>query len=290
MPRTGLHFVASVPAGLQNLAAAIVIQTPDMGTDAGADMGADIGLGDTGTSDMDAGTSGDAGADMAPIEADPLPIVDGVDPFTPIVDRLGAAEVASNGVVALLFSTLNDNRRGVLLDLTTYDQRRVTFEKGLKGAVSDLSGSTFVVLHSKQEGEIPAGTTPIDPIYIERSWAISLVDVASGANRLILTPHEAGRSTLWSEEGFVKLYLGFRVPDDETKREETMKQIVVANLKTFATDTIRLSSFPEGFGRIDPARRIFVSQIHEQGRLTFLDVDTDARQTVTGYQLNAGID
>ena len=96
---------------------------------------------------------------------------------------------------------------------------------------------------------------------------------------------------MWSDEdGLVKLYLGFKVPSLDYQRVETQKDILVANLSTFATKTFRLASYPEGLGIVGPARRVYISQIHPQGRMTFVNVETDERQTVTGYQLNSGID
>ncbi len=297
LPRTGNHFIATVPEGLQNLAAALAVIEPPVMMDAGMD---DAGMGDAGMSDMgadasdmaDAGTDMmDAGADMDVIEPFEIPEVAGVVRVGLAVATLGAAEVAPLGNIVLFFSTLNDERRGVILDVEKGEQDVVTFEKGIRGAVADTLGRAFVVLHSRVELPIPVGSTPLDPEYIERSWAISLLDVASGATRLILTSHEAGRSALWSDEnGLVKLYLGFRVPALETQRVETQKDILVANLSTFATKTFRLASFPEGLGIIGPARRVYISQIHPQGRMTFVTVETDERQTVTGYELNSGID
>lgn len=299
MPRTGNHFVATVPEGLQNLADALQPIDPPVELDAGMDDAGmdDAGMDDAGMGDMgDVGIEADAGMDMAvedmgqPPSTD-LPEVDGVTLLHLDIATLGAAEVAPGGNVALFFSTLNDERRGILWDFDKASQDRITFEKGIRGAVADTLGRAFVVLHSKVDQPIPAGSTPLDPEYIERSWAISLLDVASGANRLILTTHDAGRSALWSDDdGFVKLYLGFKVPADETRRVETQKDILVANLSTFATQTFRLASYPEGLGIVGPARRVYITQIHPQGRMTFVSVDTDERQTVTGYQLNSGID
>ncbi len=247
--------------------------------------------GDMGISDAD---SGDMNSDMdmdmdSPVETN-LPLVEGVKILALETPRLGAAEVDPSGNVVMFFSTLNEEKRAIIYDIPSGKQTKVTFEKTLLGAFASNGGSTFVAVHDKEDGVIPAGTTPIDPIYVARSWGISLVDVTSGASRLILTPHRTGQSVLWSDAQRTKLYFGFRVPEDEEKRVETMKQIVVANLKSFATSSLSLASYPEGFGIIPAADKIFVSQIHEQGRLSFLDVETDKRQTVTGYQLNAGID
>jgi hypothetical protein len=38
------------------------------------------------------------------------------------------------------------------------------------------------------------------------------------------------------------------------------------------------------------AGKIFISQEATDGRITFIDVDSGEQQTVSGYELNAGID
>ena len=51
-----------------------------------------------------------------------------------------------------------------------------------------------------------------------------------------------------------------------------------------------MPSLPEGIGAIGTVGKVYVDQKHPQGRMTFVDVASDKRQTITGYQLNAGID
>jgi len=50
-----------------------------------------------------------------------------------------------------------------------------------------------------------------------------------------------------------------------------------------------LSSVPNGVGMIPGNNRVYVSQEHPDGRITFIDVDTDDPITVTGFELNGQI-
>jgi hypothetical protein len=300
---------ATLPDGFT--AAAEEIETPaivpmtshDAGMDAGADAGMDAG--------MDADVL-DADVSDASSQGDPFTFPSGITGFEVIdvqVASLGAASVSLDGQTALLFTTLNQETRAVLLDLeaaagedpvdaTPVDQiqRTLVFEKGVRGALSDRNGQTFLVLHSKVDGPIPADATPADPEYIARSWGVSTVDVDSAASRLVLTKHEPGQASLWtprddaSEQGDAKVFLIFKTPDSAADTEPSHRDVLTINLRSFATDSFRVPSVPEGLGPIRSAGRIYISQRHPQGRMTFVDVNSGARQTITGYQLNAGID
>ena len=214
---------------------------------------------------------------------------------------MGAASVAEGGHTALLFSTLHEERRAVLLALDDNSQRTLVFEKGVRGALSDVGGHTFLVFHTKVDGPVPVGATPADPEYIARSWGVSVVDVASAATRLVLTEHGPGQATLWSpqepsaqDQSDAKVYLIFKAPlvtNDQRAAniEASYRDVLTINLRSFRSDSFRVPSVPEGLGSIPSAGRIYISQRHPQGRMTFVDVASGARQTITGYQLNAGI-
>ncbi len=300
--------VASIPAGFSAAADAMSgdPQTQlslDAGYDAGSDAGSDAGFdagADTGSdagSDAGSDTGSDAGSDArsdadesdSPVQ---LPTgIDGFEVFDVEVDAMGAASVARDGQTALLYSTIGDEKRAVLFEIATGDQETLAFEKGVRGALSDRNGQTFLVFHSKVDGPIPPDATPADPEYIARSWGVSVVDIASGANRLVLTKHKPGPATLWApDDGDPKVFLIYEAPENTTDIEPSQRDVLTINLRSFRTDSFRVPSLPEGLGPVRDAGRIYVSQRHPQGRMTFIDAETGARQTITGYQLNAGID
>ncbi len=310
---------ATIPDGLIAAADAMtpaeqaLSGTLDAGLDAGGDAGTDAGA-DTGAS-LDAGTDAgadassglDAGLDAADASAsspdaaqtNTFAFPTGIDGFhvaDVVVPGMGAASVAQDGQTALLFTTLGGEKRAVLYDLADDTQRTLAFEKGVRGALSDRSGHTFLVFHTKEDGPIPPDATPADPEYIARSWGVSVLDVASAATRLVLTDHEPGQATLWSpDEGDHRVYLIFKAPAPTGGQrpadiEPSYRDVLTINLRSFRSDSFRVPSLPEGLGPIPSAGRIYISQRHPQGRMTFVDADTGARQTITGYQLNAGIE
>ena len=319
MPHSATGMIISLPDGFTNAAAffAPTVDPPpmdmgadaDMASDLGADMGSDTGMTDAGADMTDTGTDmADAGADMADTGTDMAdtgtdmadtgadsgaeamwPILEGVDFIEMPITGLGAAEVSPEGSSLLFFSTLYGEKRAVVVDQVSAAARTRTilFEKGIRGAIADPSGQSFVVMHTKEPGTAPAGSTPIDPEYIATSWAVSLLDVKASLSRLVLTENEPGELTVFSEDSRSMLFMAFK-PTSSAKASE--RDIMVANLRSFATSSFRVAAPPEGLGPIEGEALIYISQKHPQGRITFVDVDTQERRAVTGYQLNAGID
>lgn len=216
--------------------------------------------------------------------------VDGVEVFDIDVGSLGAASITEDGQIALIYSTVDDEQSAVLLDLAGGEQARLTFEKGVRGATSDREGDSFLVYHSKAEGDPPANTGPDSPEFIEHSWAVSVVDIEAAHERLVLTDHEPGQATLWSgdDASDPRVFLIYELPDDDL--EPTHRDLITINLNNFRTDTHRLASAPETLGPIRTTGYVYVSQFHPRGRITFFDAGSLEPQTITGYQLNAGID
>lgn len=303
----------------------------DVGYDAGydgagdSDVGADVGypedaghLSDAGHEDIgpdpadireedsgeseDAATSGDVAQGDDGLFEFPSDI-NGFSVVELIVDGMGAAVVSAAGNTALLYSTLNHEKRAVLYDLLAEPgelgaQRALAFEKGVRGALSDRSGQTLLLFHSKLEGPVPTGSSPADPEYIAHSWGVSVVDVATGATRLVLSQHEPGQAVLFSPQvdpdgqalEDAKIFMIFKAPLHLQGADSAYRDVLTVNLRSFRTDSFRVPSVPEGLGLIQDAGRVYISQRHPQGRMTFVDVLTETRQTITGYQLNAGID
>lgn len=59
----------------------------------------------------------------------------------------------------------------------------------------------------------------------------------------------------------------------------------LARLPSFMVDRYPLASPPIAVGVVAGARRAFVAQAHPEGRLTFIDLDTGASRTLTGFEL-----
>lgn len=329
LPYTHAALRLTLPEGAMNAAALTLSpdgpESPDMGADMSDDMGtpedmtqpidmmneldmgvasdmsdmSDMTLEDMPLDDMSPDLAfEEMGVDMAEEDMTPSPAAPfmlegpGIQVLTlPEQVRLGAAAISQSGDQALLYTTIGQQvSLAQLFDLRDGSQRDVRFEKGIRGVSPDQSGSTFLVFHSRVEGAPESGTRPEDAL-IARSWGLSVLDVASATPRLVLTEHEPWRATLWSVTGYApRAYVIFKRPVDDAFLLPTHRDVLGVNLETFSIDSFRIPSPPEGIGAVPSSARVYINQTHPQGRITFVDVVTERRQTVTGYQLNSKID
>ena len=68
------------------------------------------------------------------------------------------------------------------------------------------------------------------------------------------------------------------------------RYVEVLDLQTLLYDEIELKSAPVHVGVLPETRTAFVSQEHELGRISFIDVEADLVQTITGFELNSAIE
>src|SRR5690606_1106810 len=67
-----------------------------------------------------------------------------------------------------------------------------------------------------------------------------------------------------------------------------VRKVDLVDLGNFIVKPLHLDSPPEGAGHVDATSKIFVSQAHPTGRITFIGPTGDV-QTVTGYVLNDSV-
>ncbi len=191
--------------------------------------------------------------------------------------------------MGLVFSTADQQRQAALVDLESEQTNLVVFNKSILGVVGDERGDAFVVIHDRQPGST-SGISPGDDEYLERNWGVTIFDVEDREPHLILTEHELDEAAHWStESGPSEVYMTYAQPDDG-QFEDSHRDIVYLNLTTSRKDEFRLPSRPDGLGIIEEAGQVFINQVHPQGRMTFVQTVSQRRQTITGYQLNAGIE
>ncbi len=215
---------------------------------------------------------------------------DGQVDRVPLTAPLGSAVVSPQGDKALLYTTLpmaNLEPRIAILDLRTnpptMTERPV--RKEIAGAVIAPGGGAAFLLHRKSDGE-PDPTLPPDEL-LARSHGFSLVDLASGFVRLVTTPAEP-TGVLFSAD-LARAW----VPLGDANRD--VRALMVADLSGLSVRNVELPSVPEVVGEVPAADRIFVTQTHPEGRISFLARDAagaenDALETLSGYLLNGRIE
>ncbi len=131
-------------------------------------------------------------------------------------------------------------------------------------------GENAILLHdASTDGEVPP-------------WGYTLLDLSKPfpvkKHQRIEVP--AG-PILFTPEGNRAIVL---LRDDAT----SVRRLDVIDLRSFIVEALQLGSPPEGAGYVDATGKIFVSQEHPTGRITFVASD-GAVETVTGYRLNDAV-
>jgi hypothetical protein len=201
--------------------------------------------------------------------------------FTIEGELVGSATIAPQADRALLYTTAVDVQRITILPLDGKTaQKTVALRKTVKAVAIAPDGQTALIIHKKAVGD--PNQAGIDPdTQIARSFGYSVLRVPTGDVKLQVTSTEPQSSTIVPDGSY--LFLLFR--DDATDVREVQK----IEAKSFLVQPIVLGSPPISLGSVPKSKRLFVNQEHADGRITFIDWDTNATRTVTGFALNSRI-
>ena len=194
----------------------------------------------------------------------------------------GLAELTPDASKALVFTSVEERKTITVVDLATETFETFPLRKGVQGVAISPEGNTAIIFHTRQPGD-PIPGEPEDD-FIAKSFAYSLFDIHTGYAKIETIPTEAGEFIFSDYSNRLYLLLNDKAQDK--------RQLEVINLGSFRTESIRLGSPPEHIGLIpnDGNPRIYISQEHPVGRMTFIDETSDEIKTVTGFELNSLID
>ncbi|HWB78634.1 MAG TPA: hypothetical protein VG755_26900 [Nannocystaceae bacterium] len=114
------------------------------------------------------------------------------------------------------------------------------------------------------------------------AWSYTLVDLTkSFPVKKRQSTEVAPGAVLFTPEGDRAVVL---LRNDELD----VRRIDLIDLRSFIVEALVLGSPPEGAGYVDATAKLFVSQVHPTGRITFID-SSGAVETVTGYRLNDAV-
>ena len=167
------------------------------------------------------------------------------------------------------------------LDLATGELVTWDVRKGVKGLQLAPDSSRALVFHGNDDA--PRSMSQSDQ-FIAQSWGYTLLDLSTGFTKLQTTDTEPGEFVFSRDSQWVFIAL-----EDEGTGA---RQVERANLVSFRIDTYDLASPPVHVGLLpsETVERIYVSQEHPVGRMTFFEIETGDARTVTGYELNSRID
>lgn len=198
----------------------------------------------------------------------------------------GQVEVADDGRRALVFSTAEPSETIGVLSLEGAPSLEVldVLQKWIRAIGLTTDGTRAVVLHRPDPD-----STIADPYEraVDRDEGYSLLDVDRGIAQLKRTGAVAPREIVLAADGrHAAVVLGTTVSNSTVE---------VLDLQTLVTDSLVLAGVPEYAGALatdDPALvdRIWVTQIHPAGRISFVELARRAVRTVTGYELNADVE
>jgi DNA-binding beta-propeller fold protein YncE len=189
----------------------------------------------------------------------------------------GSVTLSPDDSQGLLYSTATGESLYATWDREAVDQDDAITVRGLVKPVDTIAlsptGGTALIFHDSTNG---ADVETSSPYYNE--FALTLVDLDDFFSNPLLLPGEPSAYSN-SEDGEI----GFFIMEDE-------KYLVELDYATLLPNDIDLKSDPVHIGVLPDTRLVYASQDHELGRISFYDPDTEELQTITGFELNSGIE
>ena len=188
-------------------------------------------------------------------------------------ELLGSLVYSPTGERALLFTTAVPRAR-----VTTWDIEDGTFvvrglEKPVRSIKVSPDGGTATIFHTLEDAE----NADPDSIFNGQE-ALTMVDLTDFRSNALLLPKEP-TAFVNSGDGRFGFFVMAGSPYLEVLRYEDLLY-----------DEVRLKSSPVHVGVLPGSTYAYVNEEHELGRLSFYEPDTGELKTITGFELNSGIE
>lgn len=198
---------------------------------------------------------------------------------------VGSVTIADDGRRALLYTTAWDQIESVTvinLEDISDAPRTVALRKAVKAIAISPDGENALVVHKKLDGS-PDQVGLTEDEKIDRRYGYSVINLATHFAKLQVTDTEVGPFSIVPDGNY--LFLLFNT--------EPSRLVQRVNLRNFLVDGVALGSRPVSIGAVEQSHKVFVSQEHADGRITFIDWTAeslaDATESVTGFELNSRI-
>ncbi|MCK6504338.1 hypothetical protein L6R53_13200 [Myxococcota bacterium] len=208
-------------------------------------------------------------------------IYDLADPFAdaqvvdmPDTETLGSVLMSPDGSRGLLYSTASGVSHYASWELESDEITVRALVKPVQSMGISPTGETALVFHPKDNG---VDVDPTSPFYDQ--WALSMIDLTDDffSNPLRLPAEPSGYAN--SADGNQGFFIMEEVP-----------YLEVLHYESLLYDEIELASAPIHVGVLPESTLAWVSQDHPLGRMSFFDPATEVLQTITGFELNSGIE
>jgi YVTN family beta-propeller protein len=201
---------------------------------------------------------------------------------------IGSVSLAADESSALLYTTAIDPaltqipdalKRLTILNLKgAPDPRTVQLRKAIGSVAISPDSKTALVVSVKLPGD-PNDPAIDDSTRADRQFGYSLVQIDSGFVKLQVTAAPLGPFALVPDGTHLLVLFN----------QGTIRQVQNVELDSFRVTPIDLGSPPTSVGTVSSSGRAFVGQDHPDGRISFVDYQSNAVQTVTGFELNSRI-
>jgi hypothetical protein len=197
-------------------------------------------------------------------------------------ETLGSASLTSDSKRVLLYSTAQNIERLLIADL---DGIKPTLPVRLRKTVRSVTISpdnlSAVIVHRKADGDPAAKGIDVET-QIDRALGYSVVGLTDGFAKLQLTEAEPGAMAVTPDSSklFVLLH-------NEALSLRIAQRV---DLASFLVDDFVLGSAPLTVSALPTSiGRVFISQDHPSGRISFINWITGETASVTGFELNGRI-
>ncbi len=194
---------------------------------------------------------------------------------------IGSASISADASRAVLYTTAVDSKRLVLLDLrgtSAAAPRAVQLSKSIRALAITADGKTALVEHKKAAGN-PEDTSADLDTRLDRAYGYTMVDLETGRTKLQITPADIGTFTVTPDSKYAFVLL----------RDKSLRLVQRLELGSFLVDDIKVGSPPVSMAALADTKKVFVSQEHSEGRISFVDWESQIVETVTGFEMNGRI-
>lgn len=193
---------------------------------------------------------------------------------------VGLSVLLDGGAQAVVFSNAINQKAVALVDLESGEVRLSLLRKGVRSLAVSPDGANALVLHNR----VPGDPLPTDDFetQLDHRYGFSLLRLDTLFSKLQVTDADPGAFTFLADGSAAYLVVA-----DEA---EGLREIAALDLDTYIVTSTTMGSRPTEIGNVPGTGRVYVSQEHPMGRMSFIDVETGEVRTVTGFQLNGQIE
>lgn len=193
---------------------------------------------------------------------------------------VASATISSDGKLAVLYTTANPVKQLVIANLADGGvvPTTVRLRKAVRSVVLAPDNRSAIVVHTKLAGN-PADPTVSLETQLDRSYGYSVVQLGPGDPfaKLQTTPTDIGPLAITPDASRAFVLL----PD--------VRVVQRIHLGSLLVDDFALGSPPQSLAALADSKRVFISQVHPEGRISFIDWESGQVSSVTGFELNGRI-